>query len=203
MHGSGGGRSVFEINVNSRHPVMRVVRQSTMFRVTLSFSLSLLVYVGCMKPTPPPHSRRIAIVSSESMDFAKSEATSRLKPGPGEYERWERLHESVKSVLSEYGTVTWDSDPLPDFYFSGDWFHENSDGYGICSSKPISKRLLHALPQLLATHDENAILEINGIEEPIEGLVIFATSKEVLIGWDGLDSNACEKRLRELGITLD
>jgi len=26
MHGSGGGKSVFEINVDSRHPVMRVVR---------------------------------------------------------------------------------------------------------------------------------------------------------------------------------
>ncbi|WP_144059255.1 hypothetical protein [Rhodopirellula sp. SWK7] len=184
------------MNPNVRHP--------TMSRLTLSFSLSLLVYlVGCMEPTPPQHSRRIAIVSSESMDIAKSEATSRLKTGPGEYERWERLHESVKSVLSEYGTVTWDPDPLPDFYFSGDWFHEHSDGYSICSSKPINKQLLDALPQVLAAHDENAILEMNGIEDPIEGLVIFATSTEVLVGWDGLDRNACEKRLRELGITID
>ena len=186
------------------NPVILVVFQTTIFRVTLSFSLSLLVYVvGCMEPTPPQHSRRIAIVSSESMAIAKSEATLRLKPGPGEYERWERLHESVKSVLSEYGTVTWDPDPLPDFYFSGDWFHENSDGYSICSSKPINKPLLDALPQVLAAHDENAILELNGIEAPIEGLAIFATSTEVLVGWDGLDRNACEKRLRELGITID
>ncbi len=143
------------------------------------------------------------IVSSSSLNFAKSEATSRLKPGPGKYERWERLHESIKSLLSEYGTVTWDPDPLPDFYFSGDWFHENSDGYSICSLKPINKQLLNALPQVLAAHDKDAILEMNGSEQPIEGLVIFATSTEVLIGWDGLDQNACTKRLRELGFTLE
>ena len=173
-----------------------------MSRVTLLFNVSLLVYVVvCMEPTP--NSRHISIVSSDSIEFAKGEAKSRLKRGPGKHERWERLHESIKSELSKYGTVTWDPDPLPDFYFSGDWFHENSDGYGICSLKPINKHLLNALPQVLAVHDNNAILEMNGIEQPIEGLVIFATSTEVLVGWNGMDSNACSKRLRELGIALE
>ena len=150
-----------------------------------------------------PNSRNIAIVSSDSIDFAKSEATSRLKRESGKYERWERLHESIKSVLCQYGTVTWDFDPLPDFYFSGDWFHENSDGYGICSIKPINKHLLNALPQVLAAHNNHATLEMKGIEQPIEGLVIFVTSTEVLVGWDGMDSSACSQRLRELGIALE
>jgi hypothetical protein len=152
---------------------------------------------------PTSNSRHISIVSSDSIEFAKGEAMSRLKHGPGKYERWEHLHESIKSELSKYGTVTWDPDPLPDFYFSGDWFHENSDGYGICSLKPINKHLLNALPQVLAAHDNDAILEMNGIEQPIEGLVIFATSTEVLVGWGGMDLNACSKRLRELGIALE
>ncbi len=193
----------FEINASRAGPLMRVVRQKTMFRVTLLFfNVSLLVYVvGCMEPTP--NSRHISIVSSDSIEFAKREAKSRLKRGPGKYERWERLHESIKSELSKYGTVTWDPDPLPDFYFSGDWFHENSDGYSICSLKPINKQLLNALPQVLAVHDKDAILEMNGIEQPIEGLVIFATSTEVLVSWDGLDQNATGKRLRELGISLE
>lgn len=173
-----------------------------MSRVTLLFTVSLLVYVvGCMEPTPS--SKHLSIVSSDSIGFAKAEAKSRLKRGPGKYERWERLHESIKSELSKYGTVTWDPDPLPDLYFSGDWFNENCDGYGICSLKPINKHLLTALPQLLAAHDNDAILEMNGIEQPIEGLVIFATSTKVLVGWDGMDSNACSKRLRELGIALE
>ncbi len=112
-----------------------------MSRVIVSFNVALLVYiVGCMETMP--NSRLVSIVSSDRIDFAKSEATSRLKGGPGKHERWERLHESIKSALSKYGTVTWDPDPLPDFYFSGDWFHENSDGYGICSLKPLNKDLL-------------------------------------------------------------
>lgn len=150
-----------------------------------------------------PNSSQISIVSSDSIEFAKGEARSRLNRGPGKYERWERLHELIKSELSKYGTVSGATNPIPDFYFSGDWFHENSDGYGICSIRPINKELLNALPQLLAAHANDAILEMNGIEQPIEGLVIFATSTEVLIGWDGLDSNACSKRLRKLGIAFE
>jgi hypothetical protein len=156
-----------------------------------------------MEQPKPIDSRRIAIVSSDSIENAKREASAKLKAGPGDYERWEHLHENLKSVLGAYGTVTWDTDPLPDFYFSGDWFHENSDGYSICSPKPINRDLLLRLPLVLSSHHVDTILEMNGIEPPIEGLVIFATSKEVLVGWDGLDRHDCEERLRELGIKLD
>lgn len=151
----------------------------------------------------PTNSKLIEIVSSDRIDYARSEAISRLAPGPGEYGRWERLHESVMSVLSKYGTVTWDTDPLPDFYFSGDWFHENSVGYSICSPKSINKQLLSSLPMVLAAHDENAILEMYGVEEPMIGLVVFVDSRIVLVGWDGLDQSATTKRLCELGIKLD
>ncbi len=146
---------------------------------------------------------RITVVSSDSMEIARSEASSQLKTGPGDFYRWERLHEKVKTVLRAYGTATWDPDPLPDFYFSGDWFHENSDGYSICSSRPITRDLLRQLPTILSSHHDDAILEMNGTEPPIEGLVIFATSKEVLVAWDGLDRRECEQRLRELSIELD
>jgi hypothetical protein len=156
-----------------------------------------------MKHTSPSDIPGLEIVSSKRLDAARDVASSRLEPGPGNYEKWERLHESVKLVLGIHGTVSWDPDPLPDFYFSGDWFHENSDGYSVCSSKPIKKDLLQKLPHVLAAHHKDAILEMNGIEQPIEGLVIFATSTGVLVGWEGLDRNACEQRLRELGIELD
>ncbi len=145
------------------------------------------------------NSYRITVVSSDSMEIARREASSQLKKGPGDYDRWERLHEKVKSVLGAYGTVTWDPDPLPDFYFSGDWFHENSDGYSICSSRPITGDLLRQLPPILSSHHEDAILQMNGSVPPIEGLVIFSTSREVLVAWDGLDRRDCEQRRKRTG----
>jgi hypothetical protein len=156
-----------------------------------------------MKHTPPSDSPGLEIVSFKKLDAARDAAHSRLNPGPGSFERWEGLHESVKLVLADHGTVSWDPDPLPDFYFSGDWFHENSDGYSIYSPKPITRDLLRKLPHVLASHHEDAILQMNGAEQQIRGLVIFATSTGVLVGWDGLDRNACEQRLRELGIELN
>ena len=36
MHGSGGGQRIFEINVNSRHPVMRVDYEVLGLQVTVA-----------------------------------------------------------------------------------------------------------------------------------------------------------------------
>ena len=163
----------------------------------------LLLVNGCMQRTSPLDSARVEIVSFETIETAKNDATSRLQPGPGGYENWESLHESLKSVLVEYGTVSWDPDPLPDFYFSGDWFHENSDGFGICDSGVISKELLLKLRRVVAARHQDAILIMNGIADPIEGIIIFVTSTSVLIGWQDLTRNSCEKRLRDVGVTLD
>lgn len=44
--------------------------------------------------------------------------------------------------------------------------------------------LLVKLPHVLAAHHEDAILEMNGIEPPIEGLVVFATSTGVFVSWE-------------------
>lgn len=145
---------------------------------------------------------RLQTVSFAKIASEKTEAASRLSPGPGQFEKWGSVHESLKSVLAEYGTVSWDPDPLPDFYFSGDWFHENSDGFGICTSKSITKELLLRLPRVLAAHHKFAILEMDGMEPPIEGLMILVTSSAVLVGWQGLTRGACENRLRDVGIEL-
>jgi hypothetical protein len=168
-----------------------------------SILLLLATVAGCMQDTAPSDLPRLEVVSSKELDAARDSASSRLKRGAGKYENWERLHESVKSCLRNHGTVSWDTEPLPDFYFSGDWFHENSDGYRICSPRPITKDLLRKLPHVLSNHHKDAILEMNGTEHPIEGLVIFATSTGVFVAWDRLDRNECKKRLRELSIELD
>ncbi len=147
-------------------------------------------------------SNHIKIVSSDEIDAAKKKASLRLSSGPGDYGNWEELHQSLKSTLLEYGTVSWDPDPLPDFYFSGDWFHENSDGFGLCSPSSIKRELLLKLPKILADHHKHAMLEMNGIEAPMEGLVVFATTTGVLVGWQGLDADSCKSRLREMGIVL-
>ncbi len=80
--------------------VMRSVRQRTMSPVTLLFNVSLLGLHGWLHGTYA-ELKHISIVSSDSIEFAKGEAKSRLKRGPGKYERWERLHESIKSALSK------------------------------------------------------------------------------------------------------
>jgi hypothetical protein len=162
----------------------------------------LLFTVGCMEHKVHSDSVGIEIVSSTRIDAAMKEASARLGAGHGKYENWEKLHESLKSVLVEYGTVSWDTDPLPDFYFSGDWFHENSDSFAICSAKRISGEMLLKLQRVVAAHHKSAILQMNGIEDPVKELVIFVTSTDVLVGWQDLTSEACEKRLREIGVTL-
>ena len=156
-----------------------------------------------MKNKPNSNSGRIEIVSTESFDTTKEKATSGLLPGSGMHEQWELLHESAKSILVEHGTVSWDPEPLPDFYFSGDWFHENSDGFGVCSSNSISKELLRSLQRMLADDYKDAILEFNGLVDPIEGLVMLVTSNRILVGWIGMTRDACEKRLHDVGLNLD
>ena len=41
---------------------------------------------------------------------------------------------------------------------------------------------------------------MNEVEQPIKGLMIFATAADVLIEWEGLERNACEQGLEVLGI---
>jgi hypothetical protein len=166
-------------------------------------ALSLLLFtVGCMEHKIHSDSVGIEIVSSARIDAAMKEASARLGAGHGKSENWQRLHESLKSVLAQYGTVTWNTHPMPDFYFSGDWFHENSDSFAICSAKKLSGEMLLKLQRVVAAHDKIAMLVLNGIEDPVNGLEILVTSTSVLVGWQDLTSEACEKRLREIDVTL-
>lgn len=174
-----------------------------LLRTSALIVISLLVVGGCVKNNTRSNSAQIEIVSVESIDTTKEKATSGWIPGPGKYEQWERLHEAVRAILVEHGTVSWDPKPLPDFYFSGDWFHENSDGFGVGSPDPISKELLLSLQRMLADDYKDAILEFNGLVDPIEGLVMFVTSKRILVGWTGMTRDACEKRLHDVGLNLD
>jgi hypothetical protein len=169
-------------------------------RVILMLLVVIICYMSQISQSKVPG---IQIVSSGEIDTAIDDASSRLAGDPGKHERWEQLHETLESVLGEYGSVSWDPDPLPDFYFSGDWFHENSDGFSICSSKAVSKELLLRLWGVLGAHHKDAMLGMYGIEDPIEGLVIHATAKEVLVGWQDLTADQCKQRLHEVGISLD
>jgi hypothetical protein len=145
---------------------------------------------------------RIQIVSFDEIDAARDAGASRLARGPGKYERWEHLHDKIESVLREYGSVSSETVPLPDFYVSGDWFHENTDGFSVCSCKPLSKELLLKLQDVLSGHHRHAMLGMYGIENPIEGLVIHVTPRESLVGWQDLTADECRKRLQEVGVPL-
>jgi hypothetical protein len=49
---------------------------------------------------------------------------------------------SLCEVARRYGSVSDTPDPSPDFYFSGDWFHELSDGFALLGTRGLSLEAL-------------------------------------------------------------
>ncbi|MFN8711149.1 MAG: hypothetical protein ACK50J_31130, partial [Planctomyces sp.] len=137
------------MNAIVRRSWVSVLLRRTSFLLLFCITLYMIQYFQRNLP-------RIQIVSFYEINAARDAGASRLARGPGKYERWEHLHDKIESVLREYGSVSSETDPLPDFYVSGDWFHENTDGFSICSSKPLSKELLLRLQEVLSGHHRHA-----------------------------------------------
>lgn len=144
----------------------------------------------------------IRFVEKEKLERAESQAFSKLSRGPGSFERWEQCHEKLKAVLVQYGTVSWHPDPLPDFYFSGDWFHECTHSFDPSNPASVSSQLLLSLQNVLQGHDKTALLFLWG-DEKLDGLRIFLSTSQILICWEGLTPEECRARLKELGAEID
>jgi hypothetical protein len=151
--------------------------------------------------TPPTGIVPIEFVTNDRMLEESSKCGTPV--GHGKYETWERLHDSVCAVAARYGRASWDSDPLPDFYFSGDWFDEYRDSFALYSTKGLSAEALRDFQKAVAAHHSRASLHLAGIEEPINDLEILITSTGIFVKWDDESPARTRQRLEKLQIRLE
>lgn len=149
----------------------------------------------------PPGLIPIEFVTNEEWISESSKCGTR--EGHGKYETWQRLHDSICTVAARYGEVSWDSDPKPDFYFTGDWFDEYCDGFALLSTKGLSSQALRDFQKVVAAHHSQASLHLGGVEEPIAGLDILITCTRIFVKWDDDSPALSRERLEKLQIRLE
>lgn len=149
----------------------------------------------------PPEVIPIEFVSNERIIEESSRCGTPV--GSGKYETWERLHAAVCTVAEQYGSASWDPDPLPDFYFSGDWFDERQDSFALCSTNGLSAQALRDFQKVVAAHHSRASLHLGGIEEPIKDLEVLITSTGIFVKWDDESPARTRQRLEKLQIRLE
>jgi len=147
----------------------------------------------------------IKIVSSSEFKRQGDELRERTPKSIGNYETWKRFHDALCLVASRHGTVSDSPEPTPDFYFSGDWFHELSDGFALMTPKIISSKLLRDFQKVVAAHHPNARLNMGGdFQTPIEGLEILVTASSIFVSWWKCESpTICAEKLEALKVKLD
>lgn len=148
-------------------------------------------------PTP------ISFVTASELSQESKSLQARRPSGAGSYETWKRYHDSLCAVAKRYGSVSDDPEPTPDFYYSGDWFHELSDGFALQTQRAVSAQALRDFQKVVAAHDANARLNMGGdILTPLDGLDILITSSSILVAWGDESAQGCKSKLQALGIEL-
>ncbi len=174
--------------------------------MTTRIALSLCLFgAGCsyQHVEPSNKSMPISFVSSSELNRESTELTGRWPSGHGEYETWERYHDSLVEVAKRYGSVSWDPSPLPDFYFSGDWFHDRSDWFSLHSKSGLSAEALRDFQGVVASHLPDTRLCLHGQSDPIDGVEVLITSSRILVSWGDLSPKHCREKLAELGLHLE
>ena len=168
-------------------------------------ALFLLLALGCANeqsiklPGNPP----IEFATPEEWQTEERRIGKPAGRGPGKYETWERLHGSVVRVAEKYGTASWDTKPLPDFYFSGDWFDENRDSFALQTTRGVSASAWRDFQQAVAAHGATSELLLVGQESSIEGLEILITAQRILVRWQDKTPRQCQQKLAQLKLRLD
>ena len=147
----------------------------------------------------------IDIVDYDTLEtLTRSVESQRSSPPEDGHEMWVKYHEELCSVASRYGTVSSDYETTVDFYFSGDWFHQDADGFALQTIKGIRRDALHEFQRVVAKHNPNASLSLDGdFESEINGLEIFITPDAILVAWRHETQQICKQRLCSMGIVLD
>ncbi len=119
------------------------------------------------------------------------------------YENWKRFHDALCRVAKAHGRVSDSPEPAPDFYYSGDWFHELTDAFALFTAKGLSVESLRNFQRVVANYHSAASLSLGGeVETDLFGLHVIITSSDVFISWRNESAAGCRAKLEALGVNL-
>lgn len=174
---------------------------------TLAILALACVLAGCVSEQRSKHlnmSIPISFFSRSEMEQESKAVAARRSSGSGRYDTWKRYHNSLCKVARQYGNVSDSPDPAPDFYFSGDWFHELSDGFALLTTRGFSSQALRDFQSIVAAHHSDALLNMGGeVTTRLYGLEILITSSGIFVAWDGQTPAGCKAKLSAIGVSLE
>lgn len=145
----------------------------------------------------------VKYLKPEEFQREKKTLQARRPREAGTYENWKRFHDVLCSVAKAHGRVSDYPDPTPDFYYSGDWFHELTDGFALFTTKGLSVESLRELQKVVAGHHRVASLSLGGeVTTALFGLHVLITSSDVFISWRNESAEGCRANLEALGVRL-
>jgi hypothetical protein len=139
-------------------------------------------------------------------DYQKLEllARSRLGTNLGTYQHWKQFHEKLLTAANDHVRVSDCPTPPPDLYFSGDWFHELTDGFAVQKPKGVSAPLFENFQRIVVGHDKYALVSLCGeLGTLLDGLRITILSDAIAVAWRDKPAHLCRGKLQWLGIQLD
>ena len=130
-------------------------------------------------------------------------------PSKDGYAAWKTYHDELCDVARRFGKVGYMPKEAPDFYHTGDWFHELADGFMINDPGNFSRHVFTEFQEVVAKHHPDASMGLAGggltLEEwrsipPLYGLAVLITPSTIHVSWMLEDLDGCIRKLRESGV---
>ena len=186
----------------------QAIRFKSMIAARLFSTLVLACMLSGCDSHPTAQVRRtnipVTIVSSSDLEREREALSTRTTSDSGRYETWERYHDALCKVARGYGSVSDSPEPTPDFYFSGDWYHELSDGFALLTTNGLSSQALREFQSTVSAHHPGARLDMGGeIATSLAGLKLLITGSGIFVAWEGQTATGCKGKLSALGVSLE
>jgi hypothetical protein len=133
-------------------------------------------------------------------------------PSKDGYEIWKRYHDELCAVAERFGKVGYRPDEAPDFYHTGDWFHELADGFMLNAPGNFSRHVFAEFQEVVAKHHPDASMALSGgaltIQEwrsipPLYGLGVFIRPSTIHVSWMLENVAGCIRKLRAAGVDFE
>ena len=175
------------------------VRFSMSTKSTTAIAACLML-AGCSHEHVMPSNDTMPISFVTSSELNEESGRHHWTYGRGKFKTWERYHISLWAVAKRYGSVSDEPDPLPDFYHTGDWYHERSDRFDLYSTKGLSAEVLRKFHRVVAAHLPDTNLHLYGQSDSINDITVLITPSKILVARDGTSAQKCEEKFNKLGI---